>query len=302
MNKIKLKRKRYFVIILLFILLCLSISTRISKSETAEAQYQSDLESVKVAVYGGIGSLDSSRIALENMFKWMNATVTTITSDDISYGNLVNFDILVYPGGATSSYSYLIGEEGREAIRQFLFNGGSLFGICGGAVFGVSSLNLVDGAFMAQGSGVARGTYMMKMNVNRESAGPDLSNEPDSYSTLFWESKYYYSNNKMGIIPIMLYPHNNEAAMIAFKYGTGTVFLCYPHPEYEENSDRDGSSAFDHLDDPDSEWGLLLKVSLWLVEDSPTNLWAPIGISLAIIIPIAGVGVGVLVVLIKRRS
>ena len=99
--------------------------------------------------------------------------------------------------------------------------------------------------------------------------------------------------------------------MIAAKYGSGTVFLCGPHPEYEENSDRDGISEFDHLDDPDSEWPLLLKVSLWLIEaspdspDSPTitpDPWIQIGISLAIFVPLTLVGLGVAIFLLRRRK
>ena len=56
--------------------------------------------------------------------------------------------------------------------------------------------------------------------------------------------------------------------MIAFEYGAGTVFLSSPHPEYEENSDRDDTTFGDDLDDPDSEWDLLFRVSKWLIEAS----------------------------------
>jgi hypothetical protein len=38
------------------------------------------------------------------------------------------------------------------------------------------------------------------------------------------------------------------------------VFLSGPHPEIEVDSDRNGSSRFDHLSDEGSEWPLLLAV------------------------------------------
>jgi glutamine amidotransferase-like uncharacterized protein len=36
------------------------------------------------------------------------------------------------------------------------------------------------------------------------------------------------------VVPIALYPQNNEPGMIACRYGNGTVFLSFPHSEYEE--------------------------------------------------------------------
>jgi glutamine amidotransferase-like uncharacterized protein len=302
------RSKKIVVALLVFTLLSLPFSFNISKNELKVAQTRTDLEGIKVLVYNGGGNLGSSRIALVNMFRWMNATVDTIGSIEIRSDSPIDCDILVYPGGATYNYGSLIGEEGQEKIRQFVSNGGSFFGICGGSVFGASVLDLVEGSFFPNGVEVSQGTYIMEMQVNKDSTGPDLSNEPDTYSTLYWSSMYYASADMEGIIPILSYPHNNEAAMIASNYESGTVFLCSPHPEYEENSNRDGISDFDHLDDPDSEWTLMLKVAIWLVEASPDvsqttdqNSWIPIGIALAIVIPLAVGVLGVAIFLLKRR-
>ncbi|MHA1962930.1 MAG: hypothetical protein ACW99U_22300 [Candidatus Thorarchaeota archaeon] len=98
--------------------------------------------------------------------------------------------------------------------------------------------------------------------------------------------------------------------MIAFQYGRGTVFLSSPHPEYEEGSDRDGTDAFDFFEDPDSEWGLLLKVSQWLIEASNETLPESvpenyIGLDMVTTSVLALGSVGVIlvvVVVIKRRA
>jgi len=77
---------------------------------------------------------------------------------------------------------------------------------------------------------------------------------------------------------IASYEYNGEAGMVAFEYGNGTVFLSSPHPEYEEDDDRDDTTFVDYLDDPESEWGLLFRVSKWLVEASivePTGQTTP---------------------------
>ena len=68
--------------------------------------------------------------------------------------------------------------------------------------------------------------------------------------------------------------------MIIFRYGLGTVFLSNPYPEYEEGNDRDGTMEFDYYNDPDSEWGLLLKISRWLVlEVKNVTIWIFLGIT-----------------------
>jgi hypothetical protein len=106
------------------------------------------------------------------------------------------------------------------------------------------------------------------MYVNQNSTGPDLSTEPESYQTLYWASAYFYSDDMSNVIPICTYPSNDRPGMIAFSYGEGTAFLSSPHPEYEEGDSRDGTTVYDNMDDPDSEWNLLLKVSRWLVDAS----------------------------------
>lgn len=225
------------------------------------------MEEVRVAIYDGGGALESSKIACDNMFAWMHAKVGHVNATSIRGGALTDYDILVMPAGG--GYGAYLESEGMDAIRQFVEDGGSYFGICGGAAFATDTgLNLYDGTYHPAIEGY--GEFLMEMNVNRSSTGPDLSEEPESYSIFYWNSGYFSTDNKSGIIPIVTYPENELPCMIAFKYGDGTVFISSPHPEYEEGSDRDGVTYFDALNDPDSEWGLLLKVCQWLIQESET--------------------------------
>ena len=105
------------------------------------------------------------------------------------------------------------------------------------------------------------------MFPNRSSTGPDLSDCPVNFTTMYYASQYFIPNEGVNVHVVATY-ESGKAGMIAFEYGYGTVFLSSPHPEYEENSDRDDTSEFDYLDDPDSEWNFLLKISQWLVEAS----------------------------------
>ena len=51
--------------------------------------------------------------------------------------------------------------------------------------------------------------------------------------------------------------------MVAFEYGWGRVFLIGPHPEWEEDSDRDGFEPWPEHDDRGSDWPLMRNVTYW---------------------------------------
>ncbi|MFW9810216.1 MAG: hypothetical protein ACFFE6_12640, partial [Candidatus Thorarchaeota archaeon] len=84
------------------------------------------------------------------------------------------------------------------------------------------------------------------------------------------------------------------------------VFISSPHFEYEENDSRDGTDYMDEYNDPDSEWPLLLEISKWLVESSPTvqNLteWPtnppPSGLNISPEILLLGSSIGVVLLLV----
>jgi hypothetical protein len=91
---------------------------------------------------------------------------------------------------------------------------------------------------------------------------------------MYYASQFFVPSFGTSVHTIAKYESNNKAGMIAFEYGYGTVFLSSPHPEYEEDSDRDDTTFGDELEDPDSEWDFLLRISKWLVDassDGPTT-------------------------------
>jgi glutamine amidotransferase-like uncharacterized protein len=237
----------------------------------SQAQTESnDLTGVRVAIYQGSGVMPSSHTALTKMFEWMNASVTSVNASQIRDGVLTGYDIFVIPGGSESSCSSELSTEGKQKVKDFVTNGGSYFGICGGATFGASYLSLFDG-YMAPVNEPGPLIHMTTMHINQSSTGPVLSECPENVTTLYYASQYFIPEFGTSVQVIATYDCNEKAGMIAFSYGYGTVFLSSPHPEYEENSDRDGTTFVDYLNDPESEWDLLLRVSRWLVLASPVN-------------------------------
>jgi len=82
------------------------------------------------------------------------------------------------------------------------------------------------------------------------------------------------------------------------------VFLSGPHPEWEEDSQRDNSIWENEFDDQGSEWDMMMKVSLWLVEDLESSTTTPptLGLSFEQSVAIAATLLVVLVLFVYRMK
>ncbi len=274
-----------------------------------EAQTQ-DLQGVRVAVWNS--TMPSSTIAVQAMFEWMNAEVINVLGQDVRDGVLDDVDIFAVPGGSEGYTSTSLGEEGREALRQFVRAGGSYFGICGGSTVPLlATVHLYEGT-ITTGPVVEPSIALRSMTINQDSTGPNLSEEPATYELLFYNSWVINAYNVPGLVIIANYTGTTQPGMIAYTYGSGNVFLSSPHPEFEEGDPRDGTTEYDEYNDPDSEWDLLLKIARWQVDSSPddttggnTNSGIPIPLEILLLAGAAGisiVAVVAVVILWRRRG
>ncbi len=262
--------KRTKIILILgavLLLLCIGPTPTMAEGNTGRA----DLEGMRVAVWGETHNMVvSSGIALYAMFEWMNASVEYVEGEDIKAGVLENFDLLAMPGGQVSAYYNALGTEGIENIKQWIAEGGSYFGICGGALFVTSSrrFGIYNGTRSLAVPGDYSSLHLTEMSINTTCVGPDLSDLPETINTLYWGSSYFIPDEGFDYIPLARYQEGNGPGMIAFEYNQGNVFLSSPHPEYEEGSTRDNTTEFDEFNDPETEWDFLLRIAVWQVESS----------------------------------
>jgi len=237
---------------------------------------------VKVAVYGGPGVWEPSRIAIVNMYEWVGASVTVVYASDVTGGGLVNYDVFVMPGGnAWDQYVGLGYEEGASKIRNFVSNGGGYIGICAGAYFACdyivwegSSYYYPLGLFPGHGDGaideIAPWPNYAMTNisiVNR--THPITESLPDYMWILYYGGPEFHPYAGANVTILGRYQVNGEAAIVACEYGSGKVFLTGPHPEIEEDSDRDGSRWGDALDDKGSDWPLMHAALYWMTASPP---------------------------------
>jgi len=79
-----------------------------------------------------------------------------ILAEEVATGGLRDAELLVVPGGWPSRKKRALGDQGREALRDFIQQGGRYLGICGGAGLALSvddGLGLID---LGRATGAAR--------------------------------------------------------------------------------------------------------------------------------------------------
>ncbi|MHA1907379.1 MAG: BPL-N domain-containing protein [Candidatus Thorarchaeota archaeon] len=270
------------IIIMILLLSCFIVPGTAQADNITYSDFElaSDLTGVRVAIFNATVTEISSacKNATKAMYEWMNATVEFVDEDDVLDNGLYGYDIFVIPPGNLPEYSVKLGTDGKEKIRDYVTNGGSFVGISRGAHFACEVANVYSvvnnyGLNMFNGTGIGPvdgylEQHMYEVNINKTLSGLDLSSMPDSMTLMGWESIRFVPDNNPPLNVIASYSTNDQPAMISYEYGQGTVFLSGIHPEFEEDADRDNTAYFDHHEDPETDWPLMLDVSDWQCDTS----------------------------------
>lgn len=218
-----------------------------------------DEESIQVAIYdaggtGGSGVQNVGRI-LESVPKFV---IHHVGPADIQAGVLKQFDVVIFPGGSGSKEAAAMGPQGREAVIQFVKDGGGYVGICAGAYLATAkygwSLALVNaktftGNREIPGVGVksmwyrGKGTVRMELTDEgreilgdlpgpvdvRYANGPILS--PAGKEGLPEYVPLAYFRTEIGLWEPQEGTMINTPAIVASKIESGRAIAISPHPE-----------------------------------------------------------------------
>lgn len=231
-----------------------------------------------IAIYAGRGTWEDSIRASQEMFGWMNYTVELVSAESINDNGLEGFRILCVPGGNMLEYSEDISTKGKENIRSFISEGGGYIGICGGAYFASERVfwrgSQLSMAPLDLFAGIAAGPIdeimpypnyaMCNVSIINHSH-PITQFEPDSETMLYYGGPALIPNEDADVTVLGIYDVGNQAAIVAFHYGPGNVFLIGTHPEIEENNSRDEVTFADEFDDAGSDWVLMHNAVSWCV-------------------------------------
>jgi len=231
---------------------------------------------VSVGLFSGEGAHEGCVTPADGMFSWMEFDVTLIDAETVNQDDLSPFDILYFPGGSAGPYQEMINAEGREKIRAHVSAGGCFIGTCAGALYAAEKviwegnddsqglLGLFSGAVEGPIPEIYKDPEIGMCQVNLETH-PITEGEANPAWIMYFNGPFFRPNPDAEVDIIGRYEIGGEPAIVASAYGQGRVVLTGPHPEWEEDSDRDDISYFDDFEDHGSDWDLMLSASLWCI-------------------------------------
>ena len=239
-----------------------------------------------IAIYtdGGTGTWPDGIVAFEQFLDWKGLTHQRVTAPEINTGDLSqDFKAIYFPGGYAWYYKVAFNENGLNNIRNLVSTGGGYIGICAGAYFACDSvdweedglldypLDLFDGVGRGAIDAIAPWDNYTMTTVNLNSSNPINQFSGAREVTLYYGGQVFEPHNGVNMDTTATWDaYFDLPAIINFHYGQGRVLLIGPHPEIEEDHDRDSTDFAQELDDQGSEWPWLWSAVDWLLGDTIT--------------------------------
>ena len=100
---------------------------------SAKAAPEAPQKKIRVGLYVDIGASGNGVFHLASLIAHSPQTeLVTLLASDIRAGKLKDIDILVMPGGGSTTQCVTVGEKHLDKIRDFIRNGGGYVGTCAG--------------------------------------------------------------------------------------------------------------------------------------------------------------------------
>ena len=243
------------------------------------------LNGADFAIYTGSGTWQPSIIAFEKFLEWKNLSWEEISAWDINHYDLYPlYKGIFFPGGWAYNYKKSIHDTGNQNIRDFIANGGAYIGMSAGAYYACDNvrwegtdypyyLNLFHGDCVGPIDEIAPWPNYIMITMSINQAHEANVYEPATEDVLYYGEPYFisYQGQEMQTFASWNIPANpiadKQPGIIGFNYGQGRVLLVGPHPEIEEDSDRDGTNFANELNDNGSDWPFLWTSLDWLLKN-----------------------------------
>ena len=244
-------------------------------------------ERTDIAIYtdDGVGTWPDGIIAFEQFLDWKGITHQRITAPQINTGDLSqDFKAIYFPGGYAWYYKAAFNEDGLNNIRNLVSGGGGYIGMCAGAYFACDSvdweedgvldypLDLFDGVGRGAINAIAPWDNYTMTTINLNPANPINQYSAPQEVTLYYGGPVFDPHHGVDLDTTATWDaYFDLPAIINFNYEQGRVLLIGPHPEIEEDHDRDSTDFAQELDDEGSEWPWLWSAVDWLLGDPITT-------------------------------
>ena len=207
---------------------------------------ESNKNSLKIMIYYDLGVVKSTLDVWVNFLKnYYDLTPTILTSGSLTYSELKNADIIIFPGGNSHEERMGLTHNDKENIKQYLSEGGKLLGVCAGAFLVSSgdrwSLDIVD-ASQDREKNAHLSPDILNLNFNITDLGKEVfDTELDTINLNYHGGPVITTigNTK----PLLTFgeevPHDNQiedfsngkAAAVLTSYDQGEIILISPHIE-----------------------------------------------------------------------
>ncbi len=250
------------------------------------AQNNPDDKGNLIAIYADTGAWADGIVALENFLNWKGLPHNRIYASDVNALDLKNYyKGIIVPGGYAYNYDIKINSMGRHHIRDLISTGGGYLGICAGSFYASSTVHW-EGTAYTYNLGLFKGTAkgpLFKLapwptfdmtTISLTQYHPINQYEDSVMTVLYFGGPVFIPDTSQKITTVATYDSAaNKKAAIAFKYNMGRVVLIGPHPEIEEDSDRDSTSTCDYLNDNGSDWNWLSACIDWVYRKPIQNTY-----------------------------
>tara|TARA_R110002050_G_scaffold8396_1_gene30782 strand:+ start:10235 stop:10945 length:711 start_codon:yes stop_codon:yes gene_type:complete len=191
-----------------------------------------------IAIYKDIG-VSPAVESLAASLKELGHTTKYITAEDLINKGLEGYKVFFMPGGADLYYGKKLNGKGTTHIKDWVYNGGTYFGICAGAYFGSTTCEFDKGGLqevmgdreLAFFPGTATGPLFGYYNYKGHTSGKivKISYEGSDYPVYFNGGCTFknYGNVKV----LAYYKGTQDPAIIEASYGQGKAILSGIHYE-----------------------------------------------------------------------
>lgn len=205
---------------------------------------------IKVALFVDEGSHPTEFIKNFQASTDQSMTYAEVDGDDIRNGALDGFDAILVPGGSAAKEAHSMGPVARDAVRQFVEQGGIYMGVCAGAYlassqsardlgflplttadsdhwYRVDDATPVDVELTPLGMdifGIKKSTVQI-LYQNGPIFAPPADSAHVTYTPLgFFRSEVVAKGGERGVM-------RGAPAMVLSRCGRGMVMAISPHPE-----------------------------------------------------------------------
>ena len=219
-----------------------STTSKTTKYAAGSPVSTTSIKTIRVLIYNGNGAITSCVNGVVNALKSANNNnlvpgyrFTYGKSTSVTSSILVNYDLLVMPGG-NSGYTYIHSSSiSSSAIKNFISSGHGFLGICAGAYAGSKYVGGSGVSYNGWGVAPHVSSKVYNANGNLKVSTTSIANQllgsSGTVPLAHYNGPAFYGSGFTRFANYASGTNSGYAAIVGDTYGSGRTVLSGPHPE-----------------------------------------------------------------------